>query len=183
VRELRHEHAQQREAAAMNAASQPQPAAAGAPVLEPLRVAHLDAVMVLEQASYEFPWTRGNFVDSLHAGYMAQLLREAPGGVPLGYYVAMEGVDEVHLLNITVAPAARHRGHARFMLDALVQHCRLVAANSLWLEVRESNTAARALYGRYGFATVGRRRGYYPAPGNRREDALLMNLAIAPLEG
>jgi ribosomal-protein-alanine N-acetyltransferase len=155
----------------------------GQPALEPMRVSHLDAVMVLEQASYEFPWSRGNFVDSLHAGYLARLLREAPGGAPVGYFVAMAGVDEMHLLNITVAPAARRHGLARFMLDALVHHCRLVEANSLWLEVRESNTGARALYERYGFALVGRRRGYYPAAAGRREDALLMNLAIAPTEG
>jgi ribosomal-protein-alanine N-acetyltransferase len=168
----------------MNAAAlQPQPGDAGRPVLETMRVAHLDAVMVLEQASYDFPWSRGNFVDSLHAGYLGQLLREAPGGAPVGYYVAMAGVDEMHLLNITVAPAARRRGYARFMLDALVHHCRLVEATSLWLEVRQSNTGARALYERYGFAQVGRRRGYYPAAGGQREDALLMNLPVAPAEG
>lgn len=161
----------------MSAALQPHP------MLEPLRVAHLDAVMVLEQASYDFPWSRGNFVDSLHAGYFAQLLREAPGGASVGYFVAMDGVDEMHLLNITVAPAARRHGYARFMLDALVHHCRLVEAESLWLEVRESNTGARELYERYGFAQVGRRRAYYPAAGGQREDALLMNLPIAPLEG
>ncbi|WP_028998031.1 ribosomal protein S18-alanine N-acetyltransferase [Azohydromonas australica] len=158
-------------------------AAASHPVLEPMRVSHLDAVMALENASYEFPWSRGNFVDSLHAGYPAQLLREAPGGVPLGYYVAMAGVDEVHLLNITVAPAARRRGYARFMLDDLVRHCRMVEALSLWLEVRESNTSARRLYERYGFALVGRRRGYYPAADGKREDAMLMNLAVAPAGG
>ncbi|NML13652.1 ribosomal protein S18-alanine N-acetyltransferase [Azohydromonas caseinilytica] len=148
-----------------------------------MRVAHLDAVMALEQASYEFPWTRGNFIDSLHAGYPAQLLRETPGGVPVGYYVAMAGFDEMHLLNITVAPAARRRGYARFMLDALAAHCRQVELGSLWLEVRESNTGARELYERYGFALVGRRRGYYPAQGGRREDALLMSLVVAPDEG
>jgi ribosomal-protein-alanine N-acetyltransferase len=167
----------------MSAEPQVRAEGTGVPVLEPLRVSHLDAVMVLEQASYEFPWTRGNFVDSLHAGYLARLLREAPGGAPVGYFVAMAGVDEMHLLNITVAPAARRRGLARFMLDALVHHCRLTEANSLWLEVRESNTSARHLYENYGFAQVGRRRGYYPAAGGRREDALLMNMAIAPAGG
>ncbi|WP_157271964.1 ribosomal protein S18-alanine N-acetyltransferase [Azohydromonas aeria] len=167
----------------MSAALQSLPGEDAVPVLENMRVAHLDAVMALELASYEFPWSRGNFVDSLHAGYLARLLRETAGGVPVGYYVAMAGVDEVHLLNITVAPAARRRGYARFMLDALVRQCHLMEAPSLWLEVRESNTGARRLYERYGFAQVGRRRGYYPAPGGRREDALLMNLAIAPAEG
>lgn len=154
------------------------PAPGAAPVLEPLRVSHLDAVMALELASYEFPWSRGNFIDSLHAGYLARLLRAAPGGEPLGYFVAMAGVDEMHLLNITVAPAARRRGLARFMLDHLVAHCRDAGAHALWLEVRESNTGARALYERYGFASVGRRRSYYPAPHGQREDALLMSLAL-----
>ena len=79
----------------------------------------------------------------------------------------MVGVDEMHLLNITIAPAARRRGHARRLLAELVQVCRERAANRLWLEVRESNGEARGAYRRLGFAEVGRRKGYYPAPQGR----------------
>ncbi|HEY0179622.1 MAG TPA: ribosomal protein S18-alanine N-acetyltransferase [Dokdonella sp.] len=147
-------------------------------VLRPMTVPSLDDVLVLEHEVYPFPWTRGNFVDSLAAGYTAWTLRLGDGAL-IGYCVAMIGVDEMHLLNITIAPASRRRGHARRLLAGLVQVCRERAASRLWLEVRESNVDARETYRRLGFAEVGRRRGYYPAPESRREDAIVMTLDIA----
>ena len=139
---------------------------------------HLEAVMAIETRAYAFPWSRGNFVDSLAAGYLAELL-ETDDGQLLGYYVAMTGVDEMHLLNITVAPESQGRGHATTLLDALVAECRRLALAQVWLEVRHSNTHALALYRRRGFVEVGLRRHYYPAPGGRREDAVVMR---APIE-
>jgi ribosomal-protein-alanine N-acetyltransferase len=153
------------------------PATGDAPALVPMTLAQLDAVMAIEAAAYAFPWSRGNFIDSLAAGYPARVLVDGRG-VPIGYFVAMGGVDEMHLLNITVAPAFQGRGHARTMLDALVALCRAQPARALWLEVRASNAHARALYVHLGFAQVGLRKGYYPAPFGRREDAIVMSLAI-----
>ncbi len=147
------------------------------PLLLPMSPLQLEAVMAIEAGSYAFPWSRGNFVDSLAAGYDARVLYDEAGEI-LGYFVAMAGVDEMHLLNITVAPRAWHQGHARFMLDMLVDACRERGACQLWLEVRESNERARAIYRRRGFTEVGRRKGYYPAPHGRREDAVVMSLAI-----
>ena len=148
-------------------------------LLLPMGVAELDAVMAVEAAAYEFPWTRGNFVDSLASGYAAQLLYDEPGRL-LGYFIAMAGVDEMHLLNITTAPAHQHQGHARFMLDALVALCRRRGARRLWLEVRRSNPRAQSIYRRRGFVEVGVRKSYYPAPQGQREDALVMSLEIDP---
>jgi ribosomal-protein-alanine N-acetyltransferase len=148
-----------------------------APVLRPMTIAALDGVLALEVEVYAFPWTRGNFVDSLVAGYTAWTLNHVDGDL-IGYCVAMAGVGEMHLLNITVAPAARRRGHARRLLAELVQLCRLRQASRLWLEVRESNAEARETYRRLGFAPVGRRKGYYPAPQGRREDAVVMSLDV-----
>lgn len=147
----------------------------------PMTPADLDDVMAVEAAAYEFPWTRGNFIDSLAAGYHASVLREA-GGALLGYVVAMAAVGEVHLLNLTVAPAWQRRGLALVLLGELVRHGRDVAAHQIWLEVRESNQRARSLYLRYGFRQIGLRRGYYPAPGGRREDAVLMGMTLDALE-
>ena len=147
-------------------------------VLRLMTVASLDGVLELELAVYAFPWTRGNFVDSLVAGYTAWTLNHVDGDL-VGYCVAMTGVGEMHLLNITVAPAARRCGHARHMLAELIRVCRLRQASRLWLEVRESNADAREVYRRLGFAQVGRRKGYYPAPEGRREDAVVMGLDIA----
>jgi ribosomal-protein-alanine N-acetyltransferase len=140
----------------------------------------LDVIMAIETAVYPFPWTRGNFIDSLAAGYEAQVLVDADGGV-LGYFVAMAGVDEMHLLNITVASAVQGRGHARRLFDALVDACRQRGAARLWLEVRESNARGRGIYLRFGFTHVGVRKGYYPAAEGQREDAVVMTLALAPL--
>ena len=150
--------------------------------LLPLTSAQLDAVMAIEAASYAFPWSRGNFIDSLASGYTAEVLYDETGRI-LGYLVAMDGVDEMHLLNLTVAPAHRGEGHARYMLEALIERCRRRDARQLWLEVRESNARARALYLQRGFVHVGVRKGYYPAPHGRREDAIVMSLAIAPDAG
>ena len=147
-----------------------------------MTVKHLDAVMPIEAVAYEFPWSRGNFVDSLASGYPANLLVDIRGGL-LGYFVAMVGVDEWHLLNITVAPQHQGQGHGRFLLDHIVSLCRRGGAGQLWLEVRRSNARARAIYARYGFTEIGVRRGYYPAsnPATQgREDAVVMRLPLTP---
>ncbi|HVK31420.1 MAG TPA: ribosomal protein S18-alanine N-acetyltransferase [Burkholderiaceae bacterium] len=159
----------------------PRPYADAALQCAPMTLADLDAVIALEQAVYPFPWTRGNFVDSLAAGHVTQLLRAADGALH-AYCVALPGVDEMHLLNLTVAPALQGQGLARRLLDDLVSRCRRERRASLWLEVRESNQRARHVYQRYGFESVGLRRGYYPAAGSR-EDALVMRLPIADGKG
>ena len=140
-----------------------------------MNTADVDAVMAVEVAGYTFPWSRGNFIDSLAAGYPARVLPGA-GGEVLGYFVAMLGAGEMHLLNITVAPAVQGRGHARTLIDALIQLCHEHRARDLWLEVRAGNDRARAMYAHLGFAQVGVRKGYYPAPLARREDAVVMSL-------
>lgn len=150
---------------------------------EEMTPAWLDTVVQVEQSAYAHPWTKGNFTDSLKSGYQAQLLTggSAPEAELLAYFVAMKGVDEVHLLNITVAPAHQRQGWARVMLDALAIWARGQGAQWLWLEVRVSNARARAVYQRYGFREVGLRRNYYPSGGSglsSREDAAVMSLAL-----
>jgi ribosomal-protein-alanine N-acetyltransferase len=142
----------------------------------PMTAADVDEVLGVERASYTHPWTHGNFSDSLRSGYQAQLLRA--GGELLGYFVAMKGVDEVHLLNITVAPRWQGQGWGRLMLDALALWSRGQGAQWLWLEVRVSNERAQRIYERNGFRRVGERKAYYPAPEGRREDAVVMSLKL-----
>ena len=143
-----------------------------------MRVPDLTEIIAVERVAYPVPWSHGNFVDSLAAGYPAEVLR-GPRAELLGYWVAMPGVDEMHLLNITVVPVWQGRGLAVAMLDRLVAQCRRSGLTQLWLEVRVSNERAREVYRRYGFAEVGRRRAYYPVQEGPREDAILMSLVIA----
>lgn len=145
--------------------------------LQPMQIGDLDAVLDLEQRAYPFPWTRGNFIDSLAAGYLARLLRDAQGQL-LGYFLAMPGVAEMHLLNIAVAPEHQGQGHARRMLDALSALAREQECEQIWLEVRRSNARAREVYARYGYVETGIRRAYYPAVAGQREDAVLMSLEL-----
>jgi ribosomal-protein-alanine N-acetyltransferase len=146
------------------------------PTWRPMTTADLERVMAVEVQAYPFPWSRGHFADSLAAGYQAQLLLRDDR--LLGYYVAMSGVQEMHLLNLTVAPEHQRQGHARHLLAHLAASARAAGAAQVWLEVRESNARARALYERWGFEPVGRRKGYYPAGHGRREDALVMRWAV-----
>jgi ribosomal-protein-alanine N-acetyltransferase len=143
----------------------------------PLTLADLDTLLAIETSAYAFPWTRGNFIDSLNAGYLARK-RVDPVGGWLGYFIAMPGVQELHLLNLTVAPPHQRRGHARAMLDRLVNEGHALGAQRIWLEVRVSNERAQQIYRRYGFHEVGLRRGYYPAGTLARENALVMSLDL-----
>ncbi len=161
-----------------HSAAGPVGGAASGPRIRAMQLADIGAVHAVEASAYAFPWSRGNFVDSLAAAYPAWVI-EGPDGELLGYLVAMRGVEEMHLLNVTVAPRARGRGHARALIEGLLGRCRADGVPQLWLEVRAGNARAQAIYTRLGFVTTGRRRGYYPASFGRREDALVMSLALA----
>lgn len=137
----------------------------------------IDEVLGVELAAYAFPWTRGNFIDSLRAGHDAEVLRDHAHRL-LGYFVAMKGVEEIHLLNLTVAPTAQGRGHGRFLLARVLDAARRHGAGQVWLEVRRENERAQRIYARFGFQASGIRRAYYPAARGRREDAIVMNLTV-----
>lgn len=140
----------------------------------PMREEDLLVVAELEQASHAAPWTPGNFRDAFAAGY-GTLVGELDQRV-VAYGVLMLAPGEAQLLNLTVAEPARRRGLGRRLLQRLLDDALGVGAEQCFLEVRESNHAAIALYLREGFAPVARRTAYYPPPGGsgRREDALVM---------
>lgn len=135
----------------------------------------LDAVMAIENTAYPFPWTIGNFRDSLTAGYRLKLLRER--GVLIGYVVWMPIMQEAHLLNITLAPARQGHGLGAWMMRSIMQQMQAQGMQQILLEVRPSNHRALALYQRLGFAKIGIRKGYYPNSATAqvsREDAVVM---------
>jgi len=137
----------------------------------------LAQVIAIEQAAYEHPWGLEHIADSIHSGYQCVQL-EAGHDTLLGYYIAMQGVDEVHLLNITVAPRYQRQGWARVMLDALALWARGQNVQWLWLEVRVSNLRAQNVYEAYGFQRVGHRKAYYPSAAGQREDAIVMSYKL-----
>jgi ribosomal-protein-alanine N-acetyltransferase len=143
---------------------------------EPLTDAWLPQVVQVEASAYAHPWSHTHFTDARLAGYQAQVL--VGGDTLLGYFVAMKGVDEVHLLNITVAPAHQGQGWARVMLDALDLWARGQGAQWLWLEVRAGNQRALRVYEQHGYRRMGLRRDYYPLAHAAREDAIVMSLKL-----
>jgi len=145
------------------------------PRLAPMREADLAEVMAIENRIYAHPWTRGNFADSLRAGYACRTWRI--DGTLVGYFVLAAGAGEAHLLNLSVADASQRRGHGTALLNEVVRLAREQGAERVFLEVRPSNTGAQRLYARYGFRCVATRRGYYPARQGR-EDALVLQLKL-----
>ena len=135
----------------------------------------LDAVVALEASLQDFPWSRGNFADSLAAGHEMQVLRL--GGDVVGFYVVVSIVDEAHLLVIGVDRRHHRHGHGARLLRQVIATARAAGAARLLLEVRPANTQAIAFYQSFGFAQIGVRRGYYPSVAGR-EDALVFKMEL-----
>jgi ribosomal-protein-alanine N-acetyltransferase len=141
----------------------------------PMQLAMLDEVVRIEQENMAFPWTAGNFRDSLQAGHHCLVLLQ--GDVVMGFAVLMMVLDEAHLLNIGIDKKSQGRGLGRHLLLQAMQVARDLGGLNLFLEVRPSNTVALSLYESLGFNEMGVRPGYYPAKQGR-EDAVLMGCAL-----
>lgn len=142
-----------------------------------MKVDDLPEVLVIENDVYPFPWTRGNFLDSMYSGYQTWILREASGALA-GYFLLMLAVDEAHLLNISVRRDLHGYGVGRLQLDKVVELSKENGMQSVLLEVRPSNHRALAVYEHYGFVQIGQRKGYYPAGGGTRENAIVMRFHL-----
>jgi ribosomal-protein-alanine N-acetyltransferase len=140
----------------------------------PLREDDLASVAALEAQIHAAPWSIGNFRDALAAGYAARVGERERRIVAYG--VLMLSPGEAQILNLSVVPDARREGLGRELLRRFVDDARWLNADQIFLEVRESNVAAIALYATEGFAPVARRLAYYPgaAADAPREDALVM---------
>lgn len=145
------------------------------PAYRRMTAGDLDAVMAIENEVYPQPWTRGNFSDSLNAGYHCRIM-EISGEI-VGYGVVMIAAGEAHLLNLSIAAPWQRQGRGRELLGFLIQLARDYRARRIYLEVRPSNLAGRGLYAGAGFIEIATRRGYYPGPGGG-EDAVIMELEL-----
>lgn len=134
----------------------------------------LPAVVTLERASFDDPWS-GTLLDAelAHRSSLA-LLATGKGGIVLGYATFRRAADQAELVRIAVAPEARSHGVGRCLVEEGVERLRRAGARRCFLEVRTGNTAARKLYADLGFRRVGFRRTYY-ADGS---DALVLALEL-----
>jgi ribosomal-protein-alanine N-acetyltransferase len=145
-------------------------------VLRAARDADIPAVLAIEQSAFADPWSRSAFIELLDDPRVAFLIADAVGSV-LGYVVAWFVLDEGEIGNLAVAAEARRHGIGARLLDGAIAAVRKARVDSLYLEVRDSNAPARALYASRGFVEVGRRRDYYRRP---KEDALVLRLTLEP---
>jgi len=137
--------------------------------------ADVSAVIRLERASYQFPWSEGIFRDCLRVGYVCRVV--VRGEELVGYGVMSASAGEAHVLNLCVREADRCRGVGRMLLEHLLARAAAAGMSEAYLEVRPSNVAAIRLYQSLGFEPIGVRRGYYQAVGGR-EDAAVLKLPL-----
>jgi ribosomal-protein-alanine N-acetyltransferase len=144
----------------------------------------LDAILQIERTSFEDAWTAGMFHAHLRGSSNVFLVSESiasethtSSGI-VGFAVAHIASDEAEILDIAVLPAHRGKGIGAALLDNAMGRCAMQGATSIFLEVRESNVAARALYASRHFAVAGRRKRYYHSPP---EDGLILraNLPVS----
>lgn len=137
----------------------------------PMLEADLFSVDFIEKSIYEFPWSIGNFRDSIRAGYEAFCMWQDIELI--GYCVMMQAVDEMHLLNLSIRADLQGKGLGRRLLKWCIKHAKTKSVKGVVLEVRPSNHVAHELYKSEGFKLVGVRKHYYPAVEGR-EDALVL---------
>src|SRR2546425_6090058 len=120
--------------------------------LAPMREQDLAEVMAIESAVYSHPWSRGNFADSLCAGYECRTLRL--GAELVGYFILMVAAGEAHLLNLSIAAAHHRRRPGSALLRDAASLARSLGARGLFLEGRPGNPRAPAVYTRLGLRRV-----------------------------
>ena len=144
-------------------------------VFRPAMPNDIDAILAIEEDSFSDPWAGPAFSPLVNRDHVYFVVATRAGEV-IGYAVAYVAGGEAEIANFAVAGLARGQGVGGILLRHLLTTLRDAAAIEVWLDVRASNAAARALYGRFGFQEVGRRRGYYRRPV---EDAISMRRDLA----
>jgi ribosomal-protein-alanine acetyltransferase len=137
--------------------------------------ADASALVAIERRCFSDPWSEASFREALTAAWSFGLAAQTSRGVA-GYLIGREAVGTGEVLNLAVAPEYRRRGIGDALLQAGLSAFRRNRVDEVFLEVRESNLSARALYARHGFRPVGQRSAYYRNP---KEDALVLRLELA----
>lgn len=147
----------------------------GVPEFRVMQESDLDALMEIERAVYESPWTLGIFRDCMRVGYYCQVMER--NGILEAYGALSHGAGEAHILNLCVHPKSQRQGLGRAMLKHLIEAAKRLSAEMILLEVRPSNQGAIKLYHSMGFNEAGNRKDYYP-DNKGREDALILALSL-----
>jgi ribosomal-protein-alanine N-acetyltransferase len=151
----------------------------------PMEERDIPQVMAIDRLSFANPWSAESYRYELtdnRAAHFWVLLAPAPETERqvAGYAGFWLIVDEAHIATLAVHPLWRRRGLGEKLLLLMLRQARELGATLATLEVRAGNQAARHLYGRHGFAEVGRRKRYYQDNG---EDALLLTVRFQPEAG
>lgn len=141
-------------------------------IVRRMREQDLDAVAAIESECFSAPWTRQGFADALEfAENLFLAAEDIKSGAVIGYCGLYRAADEGEITNVAVTKSCRGRGAASALLEALLEEAACRGTAQIFLEVRVSNTAAIALYEKYGFEVCGKRRDFYSDPD---EDAYVM---------
>ena len=142
--------------------------------IRPMTTEDCAQVAAIETMSFSMPWSLHAFTEASRNPNYRFLVAEESGEI-LGYCGFVYVLDEAEIPNVCVSPEARRRGVGTALMQALAEQARTLGILTLYLEVRQSNTAAQKLYRRMGFEEVGIRKNFYDLP---KEDAVLMSKTL-----
>lgn len=142
------------------------------------RASQSDASLLfeIEQMCFNDPWSLKSFENALSGNTITFFIARSKNNTPVGFVGIFVAADESEIVNVAVLPEFRRLGIANLLMQEAISHAYQKGCSAIYLEVRESNTAAQSLYQKFGFDVIGKRRNYYDDP---REDAILMKKALS----
>ena len=139
--------------------------------VRPMVMTDVDGVMAVEQDSFLTPWSRSAFEEELAQNRLARYIVAVENDEIVGYAGTWLVINEAHVTNVAVSGQRRREGIGRLLMQKLMELARENDMESMTLEVRVSNAAARHLYQQLGFVEAGIRKNYY---SETKEDALIL---------
>ena len=139
--------------------------------VRPMVMTDVDGVMAVEHDSFLTPWSRSAFEEELAQNRLARYIVAEENGAIVGYAGTWLVINEAHVTNVAVSSQRRREGIGRLLMQNLMELARENGMESMTLEVRVSNAAARHLYAQMGFVEAGIRKNYY---SETKEDALVL---------
>ncbi|MBB6451019.1 ribosomal-protein-alanine N-acetyltransferase [Geomicrobium halophilum] len=143
--------------------------------IRPMRFTDIEQVLVVEQDSFQMPWTSKAFVNELVKNPFAHYFVADDGRDIIGYCGIWIVMEEAHITNIAVLSGYRHQGVGQSLVKAMIEQSFKLGVQTITLEVRETNTRAQQFYRQFGFRKIDVEKGYYT---DNNEDAWIMSLTF-----